>query len=178
MWLMNLLSGTHWLLIFSLPGTDFAFSFVLSVSWELGLASLRLGTSKIPSDRNVGCMSSVARVLLTTAGSQGNYLSLSFGYLWKWEGNIFCTLFGNASCVQGVIQYLQEYLLFIQAETWQDIWKGFLSSSMVRSWLNWKPIKSVSMCMCITCLCLCICLCIHLPTYLPFMNNFYFYLGS
>lgn len=72
----------------------------------------------------------MAKVSLTLASSQGIvqvFLWVIFGSgCGCWENSIFCTLFGDASSVHGVIQYCWECLLFIWAETWQGIWKFLL----------------------------------------------------
>ena len=57
----------------------------------------------------------------------------------SWEGSIFCTFVGDPTWIYGIVQYSQQYSLFVQAETWQDVWKDF--SKIIpkfRSWPDWK----------------------------------------
>jgi len=139
------LSGTQWLWILSFPGAAIAFLFV-SFLYPENLTTIRLRTPKIWPNRNVGCTPLEAGVLLTTASSWG--LSKAFFLLVIFgsgsgsrESNVLCPLFGDAACLQGVVKYGQECLLFVPAETWQDIWRDFFS--LARSWPTWQPIVRV-----------------------------------
>lgn len=102
---VNVLLGTPWWWVPSLPGTAFAF---LShfVSWELGLATVGLGTPVIRLFGNVGCSPFVAGILLSVSNSQGNCLFLGSG-CGSWRLFI---IVGNIYCLS-------------KAETWQDLQK-------------------------------------------------------
>lgn len=94
------------------------------------LRTRQLSGPKIWPNRNVGCTPLEARVLLSIASSSGlseaSFLLVIFGSgSGSWESNVLCILFGDAACLQGVVKYRQEYLLFVPAETRQDIWRDF-----------------------------------------------------
>lgn len=97
-----------------------------SMSWEFGLATLRLEAPKIWPDRNVCC----PPFLTTLASFQRNYVNLSF--FWLSLGMavdfgrvvIFCILCGVPSCVHKVVQYCQQYFLFVRAEKLTRYLKG------------------------------------------------------
>lgn len=100
MWVINWLSGTHWLLILSLQGTAVAFLFfsfcVLRIwlgylpAWSthvlvcVGGSAVRWGAPKILLHRNVCWTPFVAGVPPPVAGFQRSCLSSSLGYLWEW----------------------------------------------------------------------------------------------
>ena len=125
----------HWLWILSLPGMPTASCLFHFASRELDLATGRLRGPQIWPDRNAGCT-------LWPGSTECCQLSgeLSFSFLClslrygsdSWEGNTLCILFGDSSCVHRVVQYCQEYVLFVLAETWQDIQKDFFKWPYVR----------------------------------------------
>ena len=132
------------LVIDPFPETVIAFLFV---SWEENWAwlsaclghvgscvcrhlTLWVGGSKVWLDRNVRCTPLATRALLAIVSSQGNCPRLSLLVISEngsgfCKDSIFCTLCGDACHTHGIFLHCQELLLFIQAETWQDIWKDF-----------------------------------------------------
>ena len=124
---ISLLLCTHCLSIFSLPGTIIAFLCPENLVWQL--------SGWMPQKYSQMEMQVLPHKRLgftTVTSSQGNCLTLSFFLLVIFGrssgsrgGSNFCTLFGDASWVQGILQDCQEYLLFVPAETWQDIRKDF-----------------------------------------------------
>lgn len=139
--LVNLVWGTHWLLIFFLPGTttDLFALFCVLRTW---LGNYQLKGPQIRARQKCALHSIYIRgppdccqlsresskpVFLVAVSGSGS----GFG-----ETSIFGTLFCGTSCVQGVVQYFQEYLLFVLAETWQDIWKDFNDLLWI---LRWDP---------------------------------------
>ena len=132
----------------SLPYTAWAFIFALCHEHlscllfcvlRTWLSNCLIGAKKIWPDRIVAhsplnrcdwtetwvCIT--ARVQPTAASSQGSCLSLSFSQLSLDIGKVVsCTFFGDISYIRGVVQYCQEYLLFVLTEIWQVIWKHFL----------------------------------------------------
>lgn len=137
-WLTNLLSGTHWLLIFSLPGTAFTFSFVLSI------LIIWVGNSQFGGLKNtirqcgvhVICSKSSADCCQLSGELSESFFCLSLEMALDLGREIFFAPSLRMPLVsKGLFNTSRNILLFIQAETWQDIWKDFLSIS-VRSYLD------------------------------------------
>ena len=96
-------------------------------SWELGTSGCWPPKYGWPWG-NVGCISILTWVqfqLLEELSNSFFLLVIFQSGSGSREGSILCIFFGDASCIHGIVQYCQEYLLCITPETWQDIWKDF-----------------------------------------------------
>ena len=131
---------TQRLSILSLPGT--AATLLSYLSWQLDLVTARLEGGgeglKIWLERNMGWTPFVTRVHSQLSGEPSkSFFPLALFRSGPRKDAIFCTFLGDASCVQGFVQYHQKYFLLVSAETWQDIWKDLITLWLAM-WPDWK----------------------------------------
>lgn len=135
----------HQLSILSLAETAVALFFISFCVWRTWLGNYQVGDPKNMAGQKRGLHSTCSQgptncCQLSEQLSKSFFLLVIFGSVsGSWERSMFCTVFWRPLLCPWVFQYCQEYLRFVQAEIWWDIWKDFFKSSpIVSSWPNWK----------------------------------------
>lgn len=98
-------------------------------------------------DRNVGWTSIAARVLPAIASSYERYLSFFLLVIFRngsgpWEGDVLCTRVGGILLMSNNARNAGTCTI-CPGRNMPRYLKGFLSSSMVRSWPDWKLIFKI-----------------------------------